>query len=438
MSLSDDDLRRLLHEAADAAPVDGAALQADLALEVARARRTRTTRNAVTGTAGVLVLGAIGWGAAAQPWNPAPEPDPTPTASVTPSESPTEAPTPTPTPTPTATPTETVPPEPPAPSGSDIAVPVCGEVFALPERVPQLSFTLEGDLREGAGRGEGAVGSLTAPMRLTNHGDTEAVGYLDYQAFLVLVDTDGRVVLTAANPEFATAESGVQLQLLPDDGVAMEGLAQGFEACPGAAPEPGRLVGPGDYQVYALRNVWSEGAVVQQAQGGPWPLTVAEAAPEPVEPMATPAEVPTGADPMPACGEPFSPSAATGLDLTAGSIRTPRASSDSINELDLTLTTSVPLVGSGATWQAVVLTRDGIRVTADQGTDAGVFLYMSAGTSTELSAWANLLGCDYEPLPPGTYVAHPVLMYLGGEIREDGTFPSWVVANAPGQTIVIR
>lgn len=434
MTVPDDEFRRLLHEAADAAPVDDAALQADLAVALDRARRARTVRTVTASSIGVVLLGGVAWTAAAQPWNP-PEPSPTSSATVTPTETPTPTPTPTPTsePTPTSTPTpEETPEPPPAPEGSDIAYPVCGEVFALPERVPQLSLGLEDGLTEWAPPpASGQTSTLAGSATITNHGSDVVVGYPDLQVYLVVVDAEGRVVASEANPETPTAEYYSMLSLAAGDTAAMDvGLGS---ACPGFEGEGARVLTSGAYQAYGLSNLYGDGqVVVQQAQGGPWPFTVAAETP-PVRPEPPAQERPLlegaaflGSE----CSIPFDPRPATALSITAVNIRSPRTVDDDISQLEITVTARTP-IDSESVFAAVLLTRDGVLVNHVPATDAVASVTMSAGTSLTLDAWSTLRDCEYEPLAPATYEAHPVLV----QNTDQGLV---VVARAPAQEVVIQ
>ncbi|TGO06555.1 hypothetical protein [Serinibacter arcticus] len=432
MTVPEDEFRRLLHEAADAAPVDDAALQADLATALDRARRARTLRTVTASTVGVVLLGGVAWTAAAQPWNP-PESTPSSTATVTPTATPTSTPSPTSEPTPTPAPTpEPTPEPPPAPEGSDIAYPVCGEVFALPERVPQLSLELEGGLTEWAPPpASGRTGTLTGDATLTNQGGDDVVGYPDLQVYLVVVDTEGRVVATEANPETPTAEYYSQLALSAGDTAAVAvGLGS---ACPGAGGDDARVLSAGDYQAYGLSNLYGDGQVVlQQAQGGPWPLTISTQAPavRPDLPMEDRPLLAGAAFLGSECSVPFDPRPTTALSITAGDIRSPRTADDSIDELEITVTAGAP-IDREVVFAAVLLTQDGLLVNHVPATDAVASLTMSTGTSLTLDTWSTLTDCEYQPLPAGAYEAHPVLVQGAAE----GLV---VVARAPSQEVVIE
>lgn len=428
MTIPDDELRRLLHEAADAAPVDTAALQDDLAATLDRARRARTTRTVTASAVGVVLLGGVAWTAAAQPWNP-PAPEPEPTVTVTPSETPSATAEPTPTETTAPTPSPTATPEPPpAPEGSDVAYPACGEVLALPERVPQLSLELEGDLVERWSPDGGGASWVEGAATVTNHGVTEVSGTQDLAVYLVLLDGDGRVAASSANPESPAPEGYSLLALSPGDSASRE--ASVSQGCAGASNDPTRLVEPGDYQVVALMNVYGDdGSIVQQAQGGTWPFTVGDRPSDPRGPQIPPTLA--GAAPMgEGCGFLFDPRPDTVLTVEAAEIRSPRAADDGVDELVLTVTTTDPLAAQRA-FPTVLLTRDGVLVNHVPATDAIASLTMSAGTSLVLETGADLIDCAYEPLAPGTYEAHPVLM----DLSADGLV---VLARAPAQEVVIE
>jgi len=272
---------------------------------------------------------------------------------------------------------------------------------------------------------------LTATVLATNDGTTPVEGGMDYATFLVVTDLDGRVLVSGANPAYPTAEAGVVLNLAPGDTTSFGAEARTYDPeleCDRGATEPGRLVDPWSYQVFALRNVWRDGEVVQQAQGGPWALEILA---EPGAPQAwTPPEPLAGSEPLPECGLPFDPRPTTGMSLDSAAIRSPRAASDHISELALTLTTDRALTGL-STASTVILTRDGVRVSEISGSDSGEHLYLSAGAIHETWAFSTLQDCNFGPLAAGTYVAHPVIFDFDGDQYR-------VLAVAEGREVIIQ
>lgn len=352
-----------------------------------------------------------------------------PESAETPSTSAPESTSATESPSPTEEPMSEEPAPDPAPSGSEIVSPVCGEPFALPESAPQLRFDVAGSVAEE--QLEGSPSSLKAMVSLTNDGDDTVAGGLDYSVFLVVVDGEGLTVASGANPENPAPESSNHLALAAGDTTDLPAAASWNDACPGASTDPMRLLDPGEYEVFGLVNVYGDdGAVLQQAQGGPWPLTVGAEAPA-LAPMPEAAPPVAGGVPLDSrCNVPFDAQPATGLELEAGPIRTPRAADDSIDGFELTVTADTAVAGASAL-PVVFLSQDGQLVNGVPETDSGAFLTMSADTSVRVSGWTPLIDCSYEPLLPGTYTAHPVL--VGGSY---GSLA--VIARAPDQEIVIQ
>ncbi|GMA32568.1 hypothetical protein GCM10025875_25600 [Litorihabitans aurantiacus] len=325
-------------------------------------------------------------------------------------------------------------PAPNGPEGSDIATPVCGEVFALPDRPAQLTLELDGDVVEAAGS-DGNPSSLEADITATNAGAQPVSGGLDSVTALVVTDEDGRVVVTNANPDPANPESGAILALEPGDSVTFVGTAADYatsddcDSSTTTSSDPARLLDPGSYQVFALRNLGAEGTVTQQAQGGPWPIEIAADPPAPGEPPA-PAPDPQGALPLAACGTAFDGAEpAAGITTEVAEIRSPRAADDAITDLVHTVTTETPLDGTSLATN-VVLTQDGVRVSEIPGSDNVSSVYASAGATFELTGQQILLGCDFEPLPPGEYEATPVV-FSSGEVPQ-------VLARGATTTVVIQ
>ncbi|PWD50701.1 hypothetical protein C8046_08585 [Serinibacter arcticus] len=346
----------------------------------------------------------------------------------------------TPATTPTSEPTEPAtgsasptPASPPAPVGSEIAYPVCGESFDLPTRPPQLRLDLVDEIVEHGDDGGGELpGQLSATVSLANDGDSPVAGLVDFDVFLVVVDGDGRVVSSAAHPFSPGPESSHHLAVGP--GLSVERTASGLTGthCTDETYEGVVRLDPGSYEAFALMNVYQDGAVEQQAQGGPWPLEVTAEAP-PARDWSTWEEPPPldGAVPLGSgCGVALDGQPSTGLALEAGPIRTPRAVDDSIDELALTLTSEPALTGANVL-PTVLLSRDGVLVTHVPATDNTSVVTMSAGSTLGLTSWTSLLDCESQPVPPGTYTAHPVLVGLGG----DGFT---IVARAADQQIVVR
>ena len=65
------------------------------------------------------------------------------------------------------------------------------------------------------------------------------------------------------------------------------------------------------------------------------------------------------------------------------------------------------------------------------GSDAVDTVYASPGAAVPLTGGADLVGCDYAPLPPGEYVAYPVAF----SYDEEG---AWLLAQAEGRPVVIE
>ena len=421
--LSDDELKRLLHQAAD--PVTLAPSFAATASEsIARGRRLRATRAGMTGFLGALTIGAVAWGAAAQPWNapPAPVPSVTTTAPASPSPTPSETPTPSPiaeetTPAPTPTPAP--------PLGSENVFARCGDSFALPEKTPQLTLELQTPVSENR------YGSFGADLRATNQGRVDAQGVVDVS--LVIVDATGAVVWTDIGTDRPPFEMFRYLHLTAGDSATIAAETDSFYVCAGASSTPGRALDPGSYEVYGLISVWVGDSIQQQAQGGPWPLDVAAAGPgtDQVPPTSSVLE---GSSVLATCGSPLDIDPDTGVSLSAAAIRSPRAITDDIGDLQLTMTTGRAL-SQVTVFPLILLTQDGILVNAVAGSDTVYGLTMSAGTSVDFSASEQFLDCTGEPyaLPPGAYEAHPVLATYSAS--DDSVT---VIARAASQVVVLQ
>lgn len=300
------------------------------------------------------------------------------------------------------------------PDVSDAVVPECGGTFALPERVSEL--VVDGG-PPGALPDQG--GGWTAEV--TSAADEVVQGYVTF-AGLVVVDDTGAVV-AAPDPGSMGAEGSSYV------GVAA-GASMPLPLQVGPDCRTGDWLPTGDYEAYAAVTFVAADGGLEQAQGGPWPVTIGGGDSEPIH--SGPEGV-VGADV--GCGEPWSqPQPGTDIDLELiDQIRTPRPSSDDIDGRALV---RVGQQMQSVVWTEVVVLSDGVRVNRPLATDATTTVAVSPGTSVPSEFGTDLLDCSESsdrPLAPGDYEVL-VGLFTGG----DGEGGVDVVAVTEPVTITLR
>lgn len=282
------------------------------------------------------------------------------------------------------------------PDFSDVAEPACGEPFALPERVSELRV----DGGPQAAMPDHGGGWTT---QLVNDGDQAVSAYVAYEDVIV-VDAAGAVV-ASPDPEFMGAEGATWVSIAPGESAAMPlDLSAG---CAGGEDLPA-----GEYQAYGAVTFVADDGSREQAQGGPWPITIGGGDSQPVyTPPSGGVEVLTG------CGDAWTPPAPTtgfSLDLI-DPIRDSRAASDDVaGRAVLTVTQQM----QGLVFTEVVVLRDGEVVDLSLGSDVSTLAVTSPGAVVPLDFSESFRDCastSQEPtaLPPGDYELVVVAAMLG-------------------------
>lgn len=381
----------------DAGP-DGSSI----AGRVKSARRRRAAGSVVAGLASVALVAAAVWQVGGFTNDPNPPATPTTTAST---DDPTsDAPT-------TDAPTDdSTDGGAESPSGivlhdfSDAVFGECGEVFTPAARTSELVVE--------NGPSEPVVqfgGSWVA--RITNNGQELVQSQVGFSK-LVVVDSTGTVVATP-NPDddfFFGFEGSAWYGLAPG-----ESIETSLEVPPSC--ETGDWLAPGEYQAYGAVTFASEDGEYEQAQGGPWPLTVVDGTVE----GGIPQTVPSGALPIDLeCGAPWealSPTTGYGLELL-DQIRQERSADEPIDGRAVVNITQP--IDSMVFLQPVVL-QDGVVVTQIPGTDSVTKVAASAGTSVPLSFGTEFFDCTAgssgaaSTLPPGEYQVAVVALTIVDE-----------------------
>lgn len=292
---------------------------------------------------------------------------------------------------------------------SDAVFGECGEVFAPPDRTSEL--VIESGPSEPLAETGGA---WRTTVRIGSDELVQAPVAMDQ---LIVVDGEGRVV---ASPD---PDSG----LFFGEGPRWMGLAAGASiettiVVP-AACETGDWLPPGDYQAYGALT-FVDGEDYEQAQGGPWPITIGGGAE--VEATAT---IPDGAVTADLeCGATWTdPQPSTGFELELlDQIRTPREASDDIDGRALI---SVTAAIDATVFSEVVVLRDGVVVNHMPGTDDAQGVTATAGTTVPEGFDEQFFDCDVPmtdatPLQAGEYEV--VVVVLAG-----GDGPAAVIATTP-------
>lgn len=158
---------------------------------------------------------------------------------------------------------------------------------------------------------------------------------------------------------------------------------------------------PGDYEAYGALT-FVDGDEYEQAQGGPWPLTIGGGSE--IEGASTVPDGTVAADLE--CGATWTdpePDTGFGLELL-DRIRTPREADDDIDGRALVSVTA-PI--DATVFSEVVVLRDGVIVNHMPGTDDAQVVTATAGTSVPEGFDEQFFDCDASmgdaaPLPPGT------------------------------------
>lgn len=330
--------------------------------------------------AGLLTLALAGVGACQPaPGGPGdPTTEPTTDASTTPEPEPTD-------------------PDPTEPAGelpdvSDAVIPACGETFALPERTSELVVD-SGPSEALPAHGGGWATTVTSTA------EDPVQGFVAMQQ-VVVVDGDGRVVVAPdpEDPVFMGAEGPFWMGVAP--GETLTTVVQMDVAC-----ETGDWLPAGDYEVFATITFVAGSGEMEQAQGGPWPLTVGEG-----DAGALPASPPDGAVPVDlACGASWAPpQPGTGYGLQPWDGLGGEHEAGAVLEGDVGVDLTAPM--HGLLFPLVVVLRDGEVVNHQMGGDTATTVSATAGTHAVLDVAADLLDCgtpagDPAPLPPGSYQA---------------------------------
>lgn len=279
------------------------------------------------------------------------------------------------------------------PDFSDAVFPECGDSFALPQRTSGL--IVEGGPSEALPE---HGGGWTATV--TNSTGELIQGQIAMMQ-LVIVDGEGEVVaapdpddslfLGAEGPYWMGIEAGGSLEV----GIPM------MPSC-----DTGDWLLAGEYQAFAtITFVGSEGDFgdMEQAQGGPWDITVGGGDSE----VGT--TVPEGAVLADLeCGATWdAPDIGTGYELELiHSIRSPRSVTDDIDGSALLHTSSSV---NGLTFTLVLVLKDGEIVNWTPGSDTATLAAATGGASIPLGFTSELFACGTEgspkPLPMGGYQA---------------------------------
>lgn len=292
------------------------------------------------------------------------------------------------------------------PDFSDAVFPGCGETFAPPERASAL--VVDGGPEEALpDHGGGWMASVT------NNHDEPIQGQVA-MAQLVVTDGDGRVVASPdpEDPVFLGAEGSYWMGIAAGDS-----MQTGIQMSPSC--ETGDWLPAGDYQAYAaITFVGAEGDFgdMEQAQGGPWPVTIGGGDSQPST-IAPPGSVQADLD----CGATWpDPEVATGYDLALlDEIRSPRPVGEAMQGF-----AQLDVAGAihGLVFTQVLVLRDGVVVNHNPGSDVATTVSATAGTRLTLDFGTEFLDCDSslsdpQPLEPGGYEAVVVAV----TVADDGT-----------------
>lgn len=290
------------------------------------------------------------------------------------------------------------------PDFSDAVFPECGDAFdGLPERTSDL--VVEGGPSEALPEYSGGWMAT-----VTNNGDELVQGQIGMMQ-LIVVDGDGNVV-AAPDPDdqiFYGAEGPFWMGIAPG-----ETLETGIPMTHGC--ETGDWLPAGDYQAYAaitFTNSEGDFGEMEQAQGGPWDITVGGGESD-ITPIVPPGTAVANLE----CGQEWTnPDVSTGYELELlDEIRSPRAGSDPI-EGRASLTTGGPV--DALVFTTVLVLMDGEIVNWEPGSDTATTVSATAGATVPLDFGSELFSCGSEnspePLARGVYDVVVVAVALDGE-----------------------
>ncbi|WP_420111884.1 hypothetical protein, partial [Pseudactinotalea sp.] len=245
---------------------------------------------------------------------------------------------------------------------------------------------------------------------VTNNGDELVQGQIAMMQ-LVVVDGEGNVVAAPDpdDPIFFGAEGPFWMGVAPG-----ETLETGIPMTHGC--ENSDWLPAGDYRAYAtitFTNAEGDFGDMEQAQGGPWDITVGGGESE-ITPIVPPGTAVVDLE----CGQEWTnPDVSTGYELALlDDIRSPRAASEPIDGR-ASLSTGGPV--DALVFTTVLVLMDGEIVNWEPGSDTATTVSATAGATIPLDVGSELLACGSEnspePMAAGIYDVVVVAVALDGE-----------------------